>query len=818
MAPKKKPIDSPRAECVLDVDLAAAAEARYLDYSVSVIRGRSLPDVRDGLKPIHRRLIYAMLGLGLRSTGTTKKCARIVGECLGRYHPHGDNSCYEALIRMGQGFVYAQPLSCIQGNSGSVADPKSFAAMRYTEGRLGPIAEELVSDLPFDTVRMIPNYDGTEVEPEVLPAALPYFLCGSNVGIAVGFVTSALPYNLREALTAGAALIDDPEMSDEKLVAMVPGPDFPTGGTIIGRSAARDALLTGRGMMTIRCAAEILNGEIRIRETPYLVSKNSLIESIVEAARVEKDRPAVIPEIASVRDVTDKDGVDISVKLRADADPGVVLRKLYKHTRVQEGIKASYTCIVDGRPAELGFRDAFAAWYDFREECLVRRHRFEAKKTRAAAHLLEGVIRISADPELAVRVIRAAADNAAAVLALRKAFKLSTAQANYILEMQVRKLAKFEKLRIEAELAKLIAKLEHHEGRLADMDLVRGDIRDQLLAIAKKHGTPRRTRMEEAADLSTAEEDLVKEEQVAIYLSRGGYIKRVASDAVASQGRGGKGRRIGAREGDFVERVLGCSTHDDVFLATDRGKAYRIKAYQVPEHQVDRAGTHVAQIASLAQGERVTAMFRVPSSGRHDLLVLTRSGMIKRTKLEEFENVKSNGLIAVRLAQGDHVVGCELVGRGTKSHVLVAMSAGKAARFPMNEVPTHGRDTLGVRAFSKGGSEAVGLVVLDPKEPRDVLLVSEKGFGKRTAPPEFPCKHRNTSGVLCLGFREKRDRVAGVSLVSDADTVVAVSTAKLIKVRAADVRTLKRPAFGFTLMKLGDGETVVSIGVEAGTE
>jgi DNA gyrase subunit A len=816
MAPKKKQVIDPVDEDITDIDLSEAAESRYLDYSVSTIRGRSLPDVRDGLKPIHRRVLYAMLGLGLKSNSGTKKCARIVGDIIGRYSPHGDASAYEALIRMGQSFVHASPLVTVQGNCGSVDDPKSYASMRYTEAKLSRLSEELLNDLPYNTVPMLPNYDGTEVEPEVLPAAFPYFLCGSNVGIAVGFVTSAIPYNLQEVVKAGNLIIDNPKVNSEDLLKIVHGPDFPTGGTIIGRVGAREAFLTGRGMMTLRCAATIGKGEIHIIETPYLVSKSTLIESIVAAVKSDKDKPAIIPEIASVKDISDKKGVDILIKLKPDMDAGVVLRKLYKHTRIQDNIKASYTCIVDGRPREIGFKVAFKHWLKFRLDCLLKRHIFESEKVKATIHLMEGVIKISADPELAVRVIRKAASNADAVLALRKTFKLSTLQANYILEMQVRRLAHFEKLKIEADLLKLRERLAFHQSRIDNESLIRKDIQKQLLAIGEKFGKPRKTKMEDATDLSVSEKDLVKEEVVTIYLSRGGYAKRVITDPSSTQGRGGKGRRIGAREGDFVERVLSCSTHDAIFLATDRGKVYEIKAYQIPEHPIDRPGTHVAQIAALDKNERVTAIFNVPKSGKHDLVILTHSGMIKRTQLDEFKSVRSNGLIAIRLVDGDHVIACELIKRGTKSHVMVATAAGKAARFPITELAAHGRDTQGMRAYTKGGAEAVGLIIIDPKEERDILFFSEKGFGKRTAQTAFPSKHRNTTGVLALGFREKGDRLAGISLVNEADTVVAVSTAKLIKIKATDVRLLLRPAFGCTLMRLGKGESIASIGVEAG--
>jgi len=790
---------------------------RYLDYSVSVIRGRALPDARDGLKPGNRRAIYSMRELGLTPGKSTRKCALVVGHTLGHYHPHGDMATYAALVRMGQEFVHQHPLVEIQGNSGSINDPHSFAAMRYTEARLGQMAEYLISDMPYNCVPMTSNYDGSTEEPEVLPASVPYLLLGSNIGIAVGFVTNALPYNLEECLTATIALIENPETSDEDILEIVKGPDFPTGGVIIEREGLVNAIRTGKGLTKVRARYETTESDIIVTELPYLVSKTSIIDSIADARKKRDDgnggKPPMVPEVADVKDLSDSKGVKIKIRVRRGENPDVIMMKLLKHTRLQETLKISYTCILDGRPVELSFRQAVEQWHLFRRDTLMQKHTFLADKARRRIHLLEGIIIVCSDPELAIQLIKDSSTRVQACKKLRKAFKIDDEQAQYVLEMKVYRFSKDEVLKSEKELEDQQETLAFHDKRLKSIKVIDNDIIVELEGVIKKHGCPRKTEVLSAwkAD-SLSDDDMVEEERVTIYRSRGGYIKRVPPDLQANaQKRGGKGRKIGVGKNDFIAEVISCSTHDDIFFVTSFGKIHVIKAYKVPEAPLDKQGTHINTLIVAAKGETVTASFPVKEyDGRYQILVVTKKGYCKRTPLSEYSSCKrQGGLLTCKLRDGDHVVTCKLLDSEQDANLIVTTTVGKAVHFGMEEVPVLKRDTMGNKSVSRD-MDVVTADVLTSLEG-SLLLVSDDGQGKRVELEDFPVTHRNTSGVIAVKFKGKKTFLAGAAIVQEEDEAIVVSSSKLIRVKVGDVRILRRPAYGFRMINLGDGDRVESV-------
>jgi DNA gyrase subunit A len=720
---------------------------------------------------------------------------------------------------MGQDFIHKNTLVTIQGNKGSINDPDSFAAMRYTEGKLSKFCEELVKDLKYDTVKMLPSFDGTEIEPEVLPMSFPYFLINSNIGIAVGFITNSVPYNLEEVGNAGIKIIDNEDISNKELLKIVKGPDFPTGGIILGTKGIKEAFINGKSSIKLRCECEIIEAknEIKIKNIPYLSSKKNLINSIVQAITPDsKTKECKIPEISTVKDYSSKNGVDIRVKVKNGYDCNIVLRKLWKLTLVQSSIKIHYTCICDGKPKDLGFKDAFLYWLNFRIECLINKHKFEYKKTKKQIHLLEAIEKITADPETAIRIIKNSKDSKEAIKGLMTKFELTLLQAKYILEMQVRKFAKYEILKLKEEIKTLKDKLKFHLLRIKNVSIIKDDIKKEISYFIEKFKSSRITKIESSSDKEDheiSELDLIEKKGMTIYLSKNGYIKRVNIDSIASQKRGGKGRKIGIKEDDYINKIINCTSHDEILFSTNLGKIFSLNVYQVPEFDINKIGNNVAGLLNLSDNEKVTTAFIKPKSDNYDLLFLTRQGLIKRTSIKEYNNIRTTGIIAIKLNSKDYVIDCNIVKSESKSEALVTMENGKVVRFPLNEVTPCKRDTIGCRAYYKGGPLAVGLDIISPNDDRHIIILSRDGFGKRILLSEFAVKHRNTKGIIGIRFRNKTDKLIGSVVVDKDNDVIVVSNKKIIKINSIKFKEVLRPALGYRAINLNKGEKVVSIGI-----
>lgn len=802
---------------VQSVDIDDQMRAAYLDYAMSVIVARALPDARDGLKPVHRRILYAMHDMGMRSNAPYKKSARIVGEVLGKYHPHGDAAVYDAMARMAQDFSMRYPLIDGQGNFGSI-DGDSPAAMRYTEARMNRMAEEMLVDIDKDTVDFVDNFDGSLQEPAVLPARLPNLLLNGSSGIAVGMATNIPPHNLNEVVAALDYLIDHYENLDnvtvEELMRLMPGPDFPTGGIIVGSEGIRNAYSTGKGKLTVRGTAHIeeMNGNryrIVVTEIPYQVNKSSLIERIAELARSGK-----IDAISDLRDESDRRGMSIIIELKRGSQPRKVLNQLYKYTPLQSTYGVQILALVNGEPRMLSLKRALQIYVEHRLEVIRRRSQFELDKARHRAHVLEGLLIALANLDAVIQTIRQSPDVDTARQRLMSRFELSEIQANAILDMQLRRLAALERQKIEEEHRSILEQIAYLEDLLANPPKMLALIRQDLQDVAEKYGDERRTHIAPDASGDLSEEDLVADEAVLISITERGYVKRVSAKAYRAQRRGGRGV-IGhtTREEDEVLMLLPARTLDTILFFSDRGKVYSEKTYQIPEADRTGKGIPIINVLSLDSDETITAAVAVPDFDAAEYCTMvTRQGRIKRVPLAEFAAVRPSGLIAISLKEGDELGWVRLT-RGNDEIVLVTES-GQALIFPESEVRSTGRTAAGVTAIRlHKGDRLVGMEVAEPGG--DLLVVTEKGYGKRTALKAYSRGHRARIGVATINKKAfpKIGKIAVARVVQPKGDLITLISANgiVMRTRAESVKRSGRATRGVLLMNLQEGDSVAAM-------
>lgn len=778
----------------------------YIDYAMSVIVGRALPDVRDGLKPVHRRILYGMSELGVTPDKPHKKSARIVGEVMGKYHPHGDSSIYDAMVRLAQPFNIRYTLVDGHGNFGSM-DGDAPAAMRYTEARMSPLALEMLRDLEKDTVDFVPNFDEEEKEPTVLPCRIPNLLVNGSNGIAVGMATSIPPHNLGEVIDACVLLIDEPESSIEDLIKIVKAPDFPTGATILGRSGARDAYLTGQGKVVVRSVCEIEETsrgktQIVVTEIPYQVNKAALVAKIAEMVKEKK-----LDGITNIQDESNREGVRIVIELRRDVNPQIMLNKLFKHTQLQENISMIMLALVDGQPKICDLKVLLSEYLKHQKEVVTRRTIFDKNKAEARAHILEG-LRIALDNiDEIIKIIRSSYNDAKEKLIER--FGLSEIQAQAILDMRLARLQGLEREKIEAEYKELMEKIAYYNSLLADEHLLMGVVKDELLEVKKKWADPRRSKIVAAED-DFDEADLVEEQNVAITLTHLGYIKRVPADTYRTQRRGGKGiTGLTTRENDFVRNLIITSTHDNLIFYTNTGKAHRLKAYEIPEATRTAKGTPAVNFLSLMQRERISAVLSAPEGSDDKYLILvTKQGTIKKTAISEFNTNRKTGLIAISLKEGDELVDVKQTS-GTDTIIIVTKN-GKCISFSEEDVRPMGRIAGGVRAIKlEDDDEVVSMELVQPGE--ELLVVTKNGFGKRTPVSEYKIQVRGGKGLLTYDkakFRKTGELVGAMVVAEDDDVLLINSDGIIIRINASEVSRLGRATQGVKIMKV-DGDAAI---------
>ena len=802
----------------IPVNIEDEMKRSYMDYAMSVIIGRALPDVRDGLKPAHRRVLYGMKAMGLTSTRGYRKCAKIVGEVMGNYHPHGDASIYDTLVRLAQDFNMRYVLTDGQGNFGSIdGDPP--AAMRYTEARLDGLADEMMVDLDKDTVDFVPNYDETTEEPTVLPAPFPNLLVNGSAGIAVGMATNIPPHNMREVIEAAIWLIESAQ-SDEKptlgekqrkVLELVPGPDFPTGGYIIGRQGIQQAYLTGRGMVTMRAKAEIETAKkgdrqsIVIEAIPYQVNKARLIERIAELVR-EK----VLEGISDIRDESDRDGLRVVIDLKRGEVGEVVLNNLYKHTQLQTTFGINTLAIVGGRPQVLSLLEVLDNFVEFRREIVRRRTEFELRKAEARRHILEG-LKIALDHlDAVIALIRASANPPVAREGLITQFGLSQIQAQAILDMQLQRLTGLERDKILNELAELLKLIERLLAILSSDKLVMQIVVDELRQVQEKYGDARRTEIL-AAEGEFRIEDLIAEEDMAITVSNTGYIKRTAITNYRNQRRGGKGR-IGmrTREEDFVSHLFVASSHAYIMIFSDRGRAYWLKVHEIPDVGPDGRGKAIANLVSMEEGERIAALLAVKEFEDDKFIVMgTRRGVIKKTELSAFSNPRAGGIIAMGVEEGDAVIAVQI--SNGSNEIFIGTRSGMSIRFPESDVRPMGRAAYGVRGISlREDDEVVGMDVLAPGGT--ILSVTEQGYGKRTELEEYRVQSRGGIGIINIQTSERNGKVIGVAQVSNDDELMLITQqGKILRMAANTIRAIGRATQGVRLIDIEGDDRAVSI-------
>lgn len=794
---------------ILHKEINSIMRTSYIDYSMSVIVGRALPDVRDGLKPVHRRILYDMMQLGVTPDKPHRKSARIVGDVLGKYHPHGDSSVYDAMVRLAQDWNIRYPLVDGHGNFGSV-DGDSAAAMRYTEARMTPLALQMLRDINKDTVDFMPNFDGDEKEPVVLPSRYPNLLVNGSNGIAVGMATSIPPHNLTDVINATVRIIEDENCTIDDVIDIIKAPDFPTGAEIIGKNDARQAYLTGQGKVTVRSKYEFeesSRGKMQIvfKEIPYQVNKARLIEKIANLVKEKK-----IEHISDVRDESDREGMRIVVELKKDANPRITLNRLLKHTQLQENQSIIMIALVDGQPKTLNIYDMLKYYIDFQKEVVTRRTQFDLNKAQERAHILEGYLIALDNIDEVIRVIRSSYNDAKQKL--MDAFQLSAAQAQAILDMRLARLQGLEREKIENEYADLMKKIEWYNLILSDEKVLMGVIRDELVEIRDKFGDERKTDIV-AAEGEIDEEDMIEEKQVAVTMTHLGYVKRVAMDSYRTQKRGGKGiTALTTRENDFVKDLILTSTHDYLMFFTNTGKAYKCKAYEIPEAKRTARGTPIVNFLNLMQHERISAVMPVKDfSENTHLILITRRGIIKKTDMAQFNNSRKNGLITIKLKEDDELIDIKQA-TGTGS-VIVVTKMGKAICFSEDDVRLMGRVAGGVRAIQlEPGDEVVSMELAEKNE--QLLVVTSHGFGKRTPVKSYTIQKRGGKGLLTYakGKFDKTGTLIGAMVVDDDDEVMLISSEGIIiRIKASDVSRLGRTTQGVKIMKVADDANIIAM-------
>ena len=783
----------------------------FLDYAMSVIVSRALPDVRDGLKPVHRRILYGMNELGVTPDKAHKKSARIIGDVMGKYHPHGDSAIYDSMVRMAQDFSYRTPLVDGHGNFGSI-DGDGAAAMRYTEARMSKIATELLRDINKDTIDYHDNYDGNEQEPDVLPARFPNLLVNGASGIAVGMATNIPPHNLNEVIDACALLMDNPDATVAELMEVMPGPDFPTGASVIGMSGIRRAYETGRGSIKIRAKARIdvqKNGKERIivDEIPYMVNKAKLIEKIAELARDKR-----IEGITDLNDESDRDGLRIVIDIRRDTSAAVVLNNLYKLTQMQTSFGFNMLAIAGGIPRTFGLRDILEHYLQHQQEVIRRRTEFDKNKAEARAHILEG-LRVALDHiDAIITLIRQSETADVAKKGLIEQFNLSDRQAQAILDMRMVRLTGLERDKIEEEYSDLLEKIDELKAILASPARINQIIKEEMAEIAKKHGDERRTELLVGEELSIEDEDLIEEENIAVTLSHGGYMKRMPISEFKSQNRGGRGvKGMSTNDDDFVEQLRICSTHDFLLFFTNKGKVYQAKGYEVPEYGRNAKGIPALNFLNIDKDEKIQTMISMTDheSADRQLFFATRQGTVKRTALSEFENIRTSGLIAINLKEDDELVNV-VVTNGNQS-IVMGTHDGYAVHFAETDVRSMGRTATGVRGVRlEEGDYVIGMEILNSDQ--DVFVVSENGYGKRTVAAEYAIRNRGGKGVITLNITDKNGPLVALKTVDGTEDIMMVTDQGImIRFDAQDISQTSRSTQGVRLMRLEDESRVATV-------
>lgn len=800
---------------ILSAELSKEMRTSFLEYSMSVIVSRALPDVRDGLKPVHRRILYAMNESGITPRRPHAKSARTVGDVIGKYHPHGDTAVYDTMVRLAQWFSMRVPLVDGHGNFGSI-DGDSAAAMRYTEARLDKPAMELLRDLDKETVDFQPNYDDSLEEPVVLPARFPNLLVNGSSGIAVGMATNIPPHNLGETIDATCMMLDNPDVTTEELMTVLPGPDFPTGAIIMGREGIKEAYETGRGSLTIRSKCRIEEGKngkssIVISEIPYQVNRTNLLKKIADLVRDKK-----LPEVSAVHDAADRSGIDIIIDLKQNAIPQVVLNKLYKHTQLQVGFGCNMLALVNGVPRTLSLKEMLHYYILHQEEVIERRTRYDLAKAEARAHILEGFVIALDDIDKVINIIRSSETDVEAKERLMEAFKLSEKQSEAILEMRLRRLTGLEREKIENELAELRESIAYYKQLLNDTNMVHGVIKDELLEIKSRYSTPRKTKITGAVKELDVE-DLIAEEEVAVTVTKAGYIKRLPVSTYRQQKRGGKGMQgVNLKDSDFVEHLFIASTHDYILFFSNKGKVYRLKVYEIPEASRHARGNAIVNLLPFEKDEKVSAVIATKDFPEDEYLMFaTAGGMVKKTAMKLYDRTRRDGLIAISLKDGDELISVQRVATGEK--VMMVSSAGKAIQWDEEEVRAMGRDTQGVRGMNvQADAKVLGMEIVRPGS--ELFVITERGYGKRTSVEDYPIHHRGGQGVFTITMTAKKGLLAAMKIVEENDELMIITEeGVVVRTPVEGVSQLGRSTQGVHIMNVADKDKVTAVAVTEGT-
>lgn len=803
-------------EKLIPINIVDEMKSSYIDYSMSVIVSRALPDVRDGLKPVHRRVLFGMNELGITSTSSYKKSARIVGEVLGKYHPHGDSSVYETMVRMAQSWSMRYMLVDGQGNFGSV-DGDSAAAMRYTEARLRKIAEDMMEDIDKDTVDMVPNFDDTLKEPSVLPTRIPNLLVNGAAGIAVGMATNMPPHNLSETVDAINAYIDNPDITVDELMNYVKAPDFPTGGIIYGISGVREAYRTGRGRVVIRgkAAIEEIDGRqcIVVSEIPYQVNKSEMIKRTVDLINEKK-----IEGISSIRDESDRSGMRIVYVVKREAVPNVVLNTLYKNTALQSSFSVNNIALVDGRPRLLNLLDLVHYFVEHRHDVVTRRTQFELNKAEERAHILQGLIIASDNIDEVVRIIRAASNPDEARTRLMERFSLSEIQARAIVEMRLRQLTGLEQDKLRAEYDDILRRIERYKALLADRSLRMELVRQEMEEVKQKYGDPRRSEIEYGADGDFSVEDMIADEEVVVTISHAGYIKRTRLAEYRRQSRGGVGQKgVSTREEDFLEHLFMATNHQYMLFFTEKGKVFWMRVFEIPEGAKTAKGRAIQNLINIEQDDKVRAYIMVDNLkdqeyiDSHYVVLVTRDGTVKKTSLEAYSRPRANGINAINVREGDMLLEARLTTGSSK--IMIATRKGKAIRFDEEKLRPMGRNATGVRGVMLDGADdqVVGMICVDDVQS-DVLVVSEKGFGKRSQFDEYRETNRGAKGVKTINVTDKTgELVAIVDVKGDEDLMIITRNGLTIRMGIDTLRVMGRATQGVKLINLREGDEIAAV-------
>jgi DNA gyrase subunit A len=794
---------------ILPIKIEDEMQKSYIDYAMSVIVGRALPDVRDGLKPVHRRILYSMYKTGMTPDKPYKKSAHVVGDVLAKYHPHGDSAVYDAMVRMAQPFSTRYPLVDGHGNFGSV-DGDSAAAMRYTEVRMSKLATELLSDIEKNTIDYIPNYDESLEEPIVLPSRYPNLLVNGSSGIAVGMATNIPPHNLGEVINGVIALIDNPNITSKELMKIVKGPDFPTGGIIMGKKGIKQAYETGRGVVRVRAKTQIEkmnNGKMRIvaTEIPYLVNKARLIEKIAELVRDKK-----IDGITDLRDESDRSGMRIVIELRRDVNPQVILNQLYKNTQLQETFGVIMLALVDGEPKVLSLKEVLFYYLEHQKDVVVRRTKYELNKAEERAHIVEGLRIALNNLDEVIKTIRQSRTTEEARTNLMTKFGLSEKQAQAILDMRLQKLTGLEREKLEEEYKILMEKIEYYRSVLADETMVYDIIKEEISIIKEKYTDERRTEIS-LSDDKLEMEDLIADEDVVITISHNGYIKRMPIDTYKSQRRGGKGITAMTTKGeDFVEQLFITTTHNYLLFFTNKGKVYRIKVYEIPESGRQSKGTAIVNLLYINGDEQITTVIPVKeyTDGWY-LLAATQKGIVKKTYLSEYDTSRKDGIIAITLDEDDELMGVQLT--DGKQDVILVTKEGMAIRFNEQDVRPMGRTARGVRGINLGNTDiVVGMDIV--RDNAQLLVITDKGYGKRTPLDEYRTQTRGGKGIITLRTTPRNGKLVGTKVVKEGEEIMIISKEGIIiRLKVDDISSMSRTTQGVLIMRVGEDDSVVAV-------